>query len=231
MTERHNPFIVSEEPPEPPKDSVSKNSVLQVTASVLTIAAIVLGWTKNSHRNTQLLIGLVVLVLLAGAYPRAAKIVRKLVQRRREAHFVRREELVFCDQLRRFAQFVSVNSGSSLLGILHSAFSQQPRERALVPGVNQSITYILRWQECFEQRLTVPANGLAPFMMRCQEFSVIVDQFNRDYVVATQVQLECMEPLSAYYLDQLEHFRDEFNAYLRDMEQWAERVARVSSII
>jgi hypothetical protein len=85
--------------------------------------------------------------------------------------------------------------------------------------------WIGSWVQCYREELTLPAATLRHLLSRCTEFSHIVQEFNTNYVLRTQRQLANGPPLAEYSVVQLEEFREEYNAFLRDVERWARGVS------
>ena len=64
------------------------------------------------------------------------------------------------------------------------------------------------------------------FLKTCYEFTTIVTEFNRNYVIKMQKGIEgrMMPEQAFYWIDQLEQFMEEFTHFLRDVEEWAHSV-------
>lgn len=137
------------------------------------------------------------------------------------ANRARLEEL-----LEQLAVFISSGNNRSLLYILRCAHSQHMRavEPILVGGS------VAAWLQCYRQQLTLPTASFHHFLSICTEFSRIVQEFNANYVLRSQRQLANMTPLAEHFIAQLEEFREEFNAFLRDVEHWAKGVSNYSQV-
>ncbi|MGA1998934.1 MAG: hypothetical protein ABSG52_02990 [Terriglobales bacterium] len=141
---------------------------------------------------------------------------RKYVERR----FTTREDEQLCKLLKRFDRFTSPNDGRALLSILRSASSANPPIGRLLNSYSLD-----GWIESFRQQLTLPPRSLDEFLQRVREFGTLIATFNRNFAVSAQKELALAPPIQPQYITQLEEFRDEFNALLRDIEEWGESVA------
>ena len=230
MWQSHLPIGVEQEPSKAPKERASLTSILQFLAALFAFLTGVVGfgWTKNNPTLTKLLFVLVgVALLLWLALPRIRTGVKRLIQKHRGEQFVCNEQAGFNDLLRRFNRFVSRDDSRSIIPILQSGISFNMEAIVRIPGVN-GVNYIGRWLTCFERRLAFPVRGIVSFMTRCQEFTIIVDEFNREYVGKAQKELEAGKPIPDQYIHDLEQFREDFLAYLREFEQWADRLTNES---
>lgn len=119
--------------------------------------------------------------------------------------------------LQRFDRFTSHNDGRALIPILRSVHAVQLQQT--VPS-----DYIGDWLHCYREQLNAARKTIYPFLARCREFTNIIASFNRFYVLQAQSALAQSRQLDEHFIDQLEEFREEFSAYLRDVEQWANSV-------
>jgi hypothetical protein len=63
-------------------------------------------------------------------------------------------------------------------------------------------------------------------LTRARELGNLIQQFNSYYVVRTQKHIAlATTPLPEQTLDQLETFREEYIAFLRDFELWGKEIA------
>jgi hypothetical protein len=82
--------------------------------------------------------------------------------------------------------------------------------------------YVTDWVVSFEEQMKYPAASPMAFFFRCREFSLLVRDYNNNYVVRAQKGiLKSSVQVPESCLDQLETFREEYNSYLRDFTQWA----------
>lgn len=86
--------------------------------------------------------------------------------------------------------------------------------------------YIEGWMACFELLLADRGTTVLEFLARCSHFTVLVREFNANYVIKTQRALEKSLAVPEHNIDDFEDFRERFGLYLHEVEQWAERIAR-----
>jgi hypothetical protein len=80
-----------------------------------------------------------------------------------------------------------------------------------------------KWLNTFREQLASPACSLHTFFRQCREFAVIVQEFNTAAQRAQQHLV--LEPsLPDWSSAKLEEFKDEYNAFLRDMEAWSKGI-------
>jgi len=171
-------------------------------------------WIFDSIVGTGLLIATWVVT------PRVAAWARRIQKRARIRRFIATNDVRLRELLAQFAIFTSSSDSRSLMCILRSACSQnQQAIEQIVAG-----DYIGSWLDCFRQQLGSPAGSLASFLQQCREFSSIVQAFNTNYVLRAQRQLALVPALPEYNLEQLDQFREEYNAFLRDIEPWAKSI-------
>jgi hypothetical protein len=221
----YNTNGLEEQATEAPKERFSKNSIVQIVAALLTILPWLTGWAKSSPIHKVMLTGIGVVILLWIASPTAVYGLRKLIGSYRKRRFVREEQAELNNILQSFRPFVNENDSRSLIPILRNVAQSLGPDAVVIYRIIGS-NHISRWLCCFTKNMHSQTSDIDCFMARCQEFTVIVDQFNRDYVVKSQNELENGPPLPAHHIHQLEQFREEFIAYLRDVDQWANRIAK-----
>lgn len=172
-------------------------------------------WVLNS------LIALGVLVLVWFAKPRFGVWARRTRDRKRDQLFIAENAASLRRLVERFAVFTSNHDTRSLIQIIRSAYSQN------MAVVEQIITsdYIGSWFYCYREQLGFPAKALDKFLSQCREFSHVVQAFNTHYVLHAQRKLAVAKPLSDDSIAQLDEFREEYNAFLRDAELWAQGIA------
>src|SRR5207248_2940143 len=88
--------------------------------------------------------------------------------------------------------------------------------------------YVGTWLACYKSQLQTPARDIGEFMRRSAEFSSIVNRFNLDYALRAQRELADLSELPKRYVEELEKFREEYAAFVRDVESWAEVVNNYS---
>lgn len=216
------------EPPDHPKEHISWNSILTFAGGLLAAAPSFIGVSKNYPVLTKALMWIGIALLVSALIPRLRRPITKLFRKSRAKRFVHDQQPRFQELLQRFGRFVSTDNSKTLVQILQSGCSYNLKVIPNIPGVNNTGDFIRRWWGCFRQQIEFPVTGLVSFMARCQEFTIIVDQFDREYVLRAHKDLESEPPLPEQYIRDLEQFRDDFNAYLRELEQWAMKITNES---
>ena len=195
---------------------VSLDALLKFAAALMTFIPFLFGWTGNHPLGTKVVAGAGIVVFLWIAGPYAIEAIRWLRQRSRDCGFMAREDQRLRESLERFSRFASTNDGRAIVTIVSSITATDYQLAGRMP----TIDYVRTWLTCFREQLNTPVKSLVGFLRRCQEFGLIVDQFNRNYVQSIQ-KLLANETIQAHYIDQLDEFRDEFNDFLRDLESWS----------
>jgi len=173
-------------------------------------------WVKNA------LVVLGILVVAWFAKPRLVVWRRKLRQRKRDRIFVATNEVRLRQFTDRFAEFISDSNNRSLIYMIRSGFSQN------MTAVEQIFSgdYIRNWFASYREQLAFPVTHRMQFLARCRELGNLVQQFNSYYVLRAQKQLALApSPLPEFNIGELESFREEFAAFLRDFEIWAKEIA------
>lgn len=200
--------------------------VLKFLTAMVAFVAAVLALTgryqwlaKARVFESAFFVGIVMLVWLAK--PRVTDLLKSVLDKRRDRQFIAAEDVRLRKLAERFNQFTSRSDSRSLVGILRSALAYED----LVIRTYGS-GYISSWLDCYRKELDSSVKTLPAFLNRCQQFSAIVNEFNRNHVIPAQKQLEKGEAkVLEHYIDQLEGFREEFNAFLRQVEQWASDIS------
>lgn len=193
-------------------------AVLQVVAALLALVPYFSPWAAR-HRNYALLV--VVGIIGWIAKPRLKAWIGRVSSRRRDRLLVAENIGSLRKLVERFAVFTSNNDTRSLIQIVRSAYSQN------MPAVEQIIAgdYIGSWLYCYREQLGFPINSLERFLHQSREFSHIVQAFNSYYVLPAQRKLAATAQLSEDNIARLEEFREEYIAFLRDVEPWAQGIA------
>ncbi len=84
--------------------------------------------------------------------------------------------------------------------------------------------YIPSWIRCYGIRLEIAPRSVSDFLRTCNEFTIIVAEFNRNYVIKAQQGLERTPFQQDHFTAQFEQFREEFAHYLRELEDWVNSV-------
>jgi hypothetical protein len=176
-------------------------------------------WAKNNPLLAGLL-GLFVLLLIA------LLVLRRQILEWRKRRSVRREQAAFVqqwrakfDELRLLEKLKEFENPKAALSIIHIVESPGSYEGISNQAFNP--VYLSKWLYCFERRPRIPTSDIRSFMAWCEEFSVIVDRFCQDYVSKGQERLDNGPTLSKDGIDRFEQFRDEFNFYMQQAEEWS----------
>lgn len=127
----------------------------------------------------------------------------------------------------RLSPFISSNDSRSLRSILQNAPSYRIETDDRILGSE----FITSWIHCYSNHLEMMPRSLLEFTKMGYEFTTIVTEFNRNYVIRTQQHLStiAVPPQAEPWIQQLEKFRQEFTPYLREIEQWAHSVNEVAA--
>jgi hypothetical protein len=192
-------------------------AILQVVAALLAIVPFFWPWA-GAHRTYAIIVVIGILGWISK--PRLQSWIKRTAKRRHDQQFIAANDARLREFVERFAEFISNNNTRSLIYIVRSAYSQN------MTAVEQIIAgdYIGSWFHAYREQLTFPAKALPQFLARCREFGNIVQQFNTYYVLRSQRQLAVANPLPEHSVGELEGFREEYNAFLRDVEPWAKGI-------
>jgi hypothetical protein len=172
-------------------------------------------WVRNA------LIFLGVLVLIWFAKPRLTVWLRRHQGRKREQRFIAETDVRLRQLVEQFAVFASLNDNRSLISILRSVHSQN------MQVVDQIITgdHVNSWLFCYREQLAFPTSSYRQFLAQCRQFSHILQEFNRNYVLRAQKELAAKPPLPEHAIAQLEQFREEYTAFRRSAESWGTAIS------
>jgi hypothetical protein len=171
---------------------------------------------------TDALVVLGIVIVGWFAKPRFSAWLRKLGQRKRDRLFVATTDTQLREFVEQFAEFISNNNTRSLICIVRSGFPQNTAAAEQILAGD----YIGSWFHAYREQLAFPTKDWPQFLARCREFGNIVQQFNSYYVLRAQRQLAAaVTPLPEHNVAELEGFREEYNAFLRDLEPWAKGIA------
>jgi hypothetical protein len=155
------------------------------------------------------------------AKPRVISSIRRLTDRKRDRLFVTTNDNRLRQFVRRFAEFLSTNNTRSLISMIRFGSSLNVTPEQIITG-----DYIGNWFQSYNEQLAFPVVNRMQFLARARELGNLIQQFNSYYVVRTQKQLAlATTPLPEQTLDQLETFREEYIAFLRDFELWGKEIA------
>jgi hypothetical protein len=197
-----------------------------LTASLAFVASIVGLATKYQWLIkpwvVNVVIALGVLTLGWFAKPRVVHWLHRIKRRKREQQFVATNDARLREFVEQFAEFLSDNNTKSLRYIVRSACSQNMTEvEKILSG-----DYLGNWLFSFREQLMFPERSLGQFLARCREFTNIVQQFNSNYAHRAQKLFTTTPtPPLEHVLDELEGFREDYNAFVRNLEPWGKGIA------
>lgn len=123
--------------------------------------------------------------------------------------------------LGQFRVFAHNTEKQSLVSILRSAYVEEELVRQVYGA-----EYVSSWFDCFSKELEFEAISLRAFLNRCVQFITLVTEFNTSHVMPTQKQIEKSTfAVPDLFVDELEQFREDFNAFQRDVEGWANELS------
>lgn len=196
--------------------------VLRLISTVLVLISAILAVTGKFPKPWVygLAFGIGILVLLWLAKPRVAVWFGERRMRERDQKFILAETTGLEKLVSQFKKFTSVSESRSLVVVLRSAFQNEEQVIQLYGS-----DYISVWLDCFRSELKYPPTSLMKFFSRYQQFTALVNEFNRNHVNPIHNRIEkSAAKLPERFVDQLEEFRDEFNPYLRSVEQWGTEI-------
>jgi hypothetical protein len=192
-------------------------------AAIIALIAVVVGLFNQHPRLYWVFVACAgfVLILLVGSWLQLR--IKKRFALSRDRKFVVSEIVQLQRLYGRFAIFVSESDNRSFRYLLRNISGHQ------IAVIDQIIgsDYITSWIHCYRNHLDMKPRSLLEFLKICYEFTTIVTEFNRNYVIKAQQSIG-KAPLppqqASHWLDQLEKFREEFTHFLREVEEWAHSV-------
>jgi hypothetical protein len=128
--------------------------------------------------------------------------------------------------LGQFRVFAHNTENQSLVSILRSACVDEELVRQVYGA-----EYMSRWFDCFYKELEFEATSPRAFLDRCAQFVALVTEFNTSHVTPTQKQIEKGSfAVPDHFVDELDQFREDFNAFQRDVEEWANELSDYASL-
>ncbi len=205
--------------PEPHRSKLEPHHVVQLISAILNATVvIILSWQKATSLAVKILFWMAAITLLGIVGRYAIKFVRWFFRTTRIKRIVTAETEKLRTMFKRFKLFTEENHGESFRYILKNTSSYR------VEVIDQifETDYVTDWVVSFNEQMNYPAASPMAFFLRCREFSLLVRDFNNNYVIRAQKGvLKSSVQLPESCLDQLETFREEYNSYLRDYTQWA----------
>lgn len=211
------------------RSKLEPHHMVQLVSAVLNATVvIILSWQKATSLVVKILFWMAALTLFGIVVRYAIRGSRWLLARVRLNKIIAVEAEKLRAMFKRFVLFTEENYGTSFRGILRNT---SPYRVEVIDQIFES-DYVTDWILSFAEQLNHPAPSAMVFFLRCREFSLIVRDFNNNYVIRAQkgiMKSSVQVPESC--LDQLETFREEYNAYLRDFTQWANSLRDQEKIV
>lgn len=222
------PIVAFEEEPMPESKRPIEFwiGVMNLSGGLLTALPAALPFSKTYPRATiaAMVTGLTVFVVSAAAF--FFRVVRSKWKAYSanvaDLRFIAIHEKRMQDLLNKFHKFIANHDARSLRQILMSAQSANVDKVGRLLGTSE---HTETWADFLRQQLQYPTSSFDQFLLLCREFTTIISDFDRHQVQRAQKELTSGTPLQAHYIDQLEEFKDEFNAFLRSAEEWIGEVA------
>jgi hypothetical protein len=128
--------------------------------------------------------------------------------------------------LGQFKVFAHNTEKQSLVSILRSACIDEELVRQVYGA-----EYVSSWFDCFSKELEFETTSLRAFLNRCVQFITLVTEFNTSHVIPTEKHIEKGSfAVHEHFVEELEQFREDFNAFQRDVEGWANEVSDYARI-
>ncbi len=201
---------------------------LEFATPLLGLVLYLLG-IANQHPvlSKVLLIAIIAAVALSSA-KYIVEFGKWVVRKYSERRFAAREDEQLCTLVRRFDRFTSPNDGRALVSILRSLSLSNSQIKQIEQMANSY--WIQAWIVSFGQQLAVPPRSSEEVLRRVREFGGLVATFNNSFVLTAQKEL-APAPIQQHCITQLEVFREEFHAFLREIEQWCESLANSARML
>jgi hypothetical protein len=208
----------------PAQHSWLSEPIVTLVTALITLAAGILsafGHTQKTFLAVLIASSLVFLWLIVGVIRTPIRrVVRDYINRRYVAKEYPKLKLLF----ERLGKFTSKDDGRSFRNQLYGASCYR---HDIIDNI-LTCDYIEDWLMCYAMHLQYPCRSIAEFLSRCREFTAIVNHYNTNYVIKTQKSLGtgALGTLPDSVLDKFEEFRERFSAYLNELEQWADSIAK-----
>lgn len=218
-----HPFVPEHFSHEPKSKSwfLTEPQMKFVTAA-LSLAVVLI--SVFGHQRKDVIALLVIVpgaVFLLSVLPAIGNLSRRIYRHGRQKKFVETEYPRLQRLYERLFRYADRNDGRSLRAILYSASAYQ---HDIVLRILNS-DYIWTWMQCYKNALNdEKPRSLLAFMRLCNEFTAILAEYNRNYVIQAQKGIEQAPLNQEHIIDQLEQFREDFSHYLREVEEWANGV-------
>lgn len=233
-TTKSEPLIVSfpGEEPEEPKPSAPSRFHLWAPSLVAAVLGVLLAWAVGNIgqlRQHPVLTRLLLVGVFAAAFALVGpfvwrwlrNVLREREEERADAVFVTTKEQQLREFLSTFRVFVANHDIRSLRNILRSSLAE---DRDIIGRILGS-EYAENWAHYLDLQLKTPSTSEQMFSNRAAEFTSLVNNFSRTEIQPAQKLISASgQPYSDSFLDALEQFREEFNAFTRELQKWASSV-------
>lgn len=203
----------------------SWDAILQFSGAVLVILQQALDWAHRIPYGSKILFGMAIFVILWIAARQLAVLFHWVIDRLRTNSFVEQQDVRMHTLLDRFNELASSNQTCALMQIIRSAMGNNVDSVARIVACD----YIGNWITCFRLQLESRTSSMPILVKRSHELTSLVSSFNRDYAQRAQRQLSAEKDLAEHSINELEEFREEFNALLRDLEEWGKEIFKQQS--
>jgi hypothetical protein len=205
--------------------------VLRFVTAALAFGSVTLGifgrfhWFSNPRViGTAGAAGVTFLLWLA--IPRFRTWAKHRNARSRDLEFVASQGKRLHKLLGHFKAFAHSTENESLVSILRSACVDESLVRQLYGA-----EYVSTWFDCLYEESELEAVSLRAFLNRCTQFVALMTEFNTCHVIPTQKQIEKGTfSVPDHFIDELEQFREDYNAFQRDVEEWTNELRDYSRL-
>lgn len=147
--------------------------------------------------------------------------VKRVLRNRDDNKYVEREYSRLTDNFQRLRLMLNRDYSTSFGYML---FNASPTRVDVIDQICAT-NYLEPWVNCYSFTLQTPCGSLKDFLARCSEFTTILEQFDRNYVIKAQAAIEKSD-MHSNYVDNFETFREGFVQYLRDVERWTDAIRK-----
>ena len=209
-------FYAPHEPP--PKRTWVETNVRLATAAI-ALAAALLSFFGRSQKAVWIISSVAAVVLLWYAAPELIRPVRSAVRWYQDRRYVAREHARLRTQFQRLGEFTTRDDTRGFRYILYSAAGNRSDVIEKLIGTD----FIDSWMSSSAMRLDLPCTSYREFLSRAREFTSILNEFVKRYVIKVQ---ETPLELPKSDVEHFEAFRERFHHYLYEVEQWADSVSQ-----
>lgn len=208
---------------------------LKLIAGTLTVIGGSLSFLGQHPKGYWVFIALAAVIFGWIFVPPAIALVKRFLFWRSNKRYVIRE----FPRLKRFYDRLLVfTSRDDTRGFRNMLFNSSTSQNPVIITII-GFDYIPTWIQCYAEQLKTPPKSVHEFLRLCHEFTAIVAEFNRNYVIKAQQGLEKtpfqQDFIQDHFINGFEQCREDFVHYLREVEDWmnsvyAEAERRVSNL-